>query len=66
MENLEWVSPHCDLNKKNGKLRICVDYRNLNKETKKDHYPLPFSDQMLDEVAGQECYGFAYGYSGYS
>ncbi|KAH9319034.1 hypothetical protein KI387_020803 [Taxus chinensis] len=40
--------------------------RKLNKATKKDHYPLPFSDQILDEVAGQECYSFADGYSGYN
>ena len=66
MENSEWVSPIVISIKKNGKLRICVDYRKLNKATKKDHYPLPFSDQILDEVAGQECYSFADGYSGYN
>ena len=56
VENSEWVSPIVISIKKNGKLCICVDYRKLNKATKKDHYPLPFSDKILDEVAGQECY----------
>ncbi|KAH9290776.1 hypothetical protein KI387_034893 [Taxus chinensis] len=40
--------------------------RKFNKATKKDHYSLPFSDQILDEIAGQECYSFADGYSGYN
>lgn len=45
--------------------RICIDYRKLNKETRKDHFPLPFIDQMLDRLAGQEYYYFLDGYSGY-
>ena len=44
--------------------RICIDYRKLNKATRKDHFPLPFLDQMLDRIAGHEYYCFLYGYSG--
>ena len=33
--------------------RVCVDYRRLNKATKKDHFPLPFIDQMLERLAGR-------------
>ena len=46
--------------------RICIDYRKLNKATQKDHFPLPFLDQMLDRLAGHEYYCFLDGYSGYN
>ena len=46
--------------------RICIDYPKLNKATSKDHFPLPFLDQMLDRLAGHECYCFLDGYSGYN
>ncbi|XP_075098867.1 uncharacterized protein LOC142175774 [Nicotiana tabacum] len=46
--------------------RICIDYRKLNNTTRKDHFPLPFIDQMLDRLAGQEYYCFLDGYSGYN
>ncbi len=38
--------------KKNGKLRICVDFMKLNKANKKDPYPLPFFDEILNSVVG--------------
>ena len=46
--------------------RIGIDYRKLNKATRKDHFPLPFLDQMLDRLAGHEYYCFLDGYSGYN
>ena len=45
---------------------VCIDYRKLNLATKKDHYPLPFTDQILEKLAGQEFYYFLDGYSGYN
>lgn len=46
--------------------RICMDYRKLNATTKKDHFPLPFIDQMLDRLAGNVFFCFLDGYSGYN
>ncbi|CAJ2661901.1 unnamed protein product [Trifolium pratense] len=46
--------------------RMCIDYRRLNTATRKDHFPLPFMDQMLERLAGQEFYCFLDGYSGYN
>ena len=46
--------------------RICIDYRKLNKATRKDHFPLPFLDQMLDRLAGHEYHCFLDGYSSYN
>ena len=46
--------------------RICIDYRRLNKATRKDHFPLLFLDQMLDRLAGHDYYCFLDGYSGYN
>ncbi|KAI3453437.1 hypothetical protein Pfo_010100 [Paulownia fortunei] len=46
--------------------RMCIDYRKLNSVTRKDHFPLPFMDQILERVAGHEFYCFLDGYSGYN
>ncbi|GJY33841.1 reverse transcriptase domain-containing protein, partial [Tanacetum coccineum] len=45
--------------------RVCIDYRKLNKATRKDHFPLPFMDQMLERLARNEFYCFLDGFSGY-
>uniref|UniRef100_A0A2N9HWI1 RNA-directed DNA polymerase n=1 Tax=Fagus sylvatica TaxID=28930 RepID=A0A2N9HWI1_FAGSY len=45
--------------------RMCIDYRKLNTATRKDHFPLPFIDQVLERVAGHSFYCFLDGYSGY-
>jgi len=44
--------------KTNGKLKICVDFIKLNKATKKNPYPLPFSDEVLNIVARYDAYSF--------
>ncbi|KAL1362807.1 hypothetical protein AAHE18_03G107000 [Arachis hypogaea] len=43
--------------------RMCIDYRKLNTATRKDHFPLPFIEQMLERLAGHEYYCFLDGYS---
>ena len=45
---------------------MCIDYKKLNVGTWKDHFPLPFVDQMLKRVAGHEFYYFLDGYSRYN
>ncbi|CAM8944792.1 unnamed protein product [Rhodiola kirilowii] len=50
---------------KNG-WRMCIDYRKLNAVTRKDHFPLPFIDQMLDRLAGKPYFCFLDGFSGYN
>jgi len=62
----KWVSPLVVVSKKNGKWRICVDYRELKKATQKDHFPLPFIDQVLDTLAGKKLFSFLDGFSGYN
>ncbi|GJS16952.1 DNA-directed DNA polymerase [Tanacetum coccineum] len=45
--------------------RVCIDYRKLNESTTKDHFPLPFMDQMLERLAGNKYFYFLNGYSSY-
>ena len=45
--------------------RMCIDFRKLNAATRKDHFPLPFMDQMLERLASHSYYCFLDGYSGY-
>ncbi|MCO5580819.1 hypothetical protein L7F22_034691 [Adiantum nelumboides] len=54
VENSEWVSPVVVTPKKNGKWWVCVDYKPLNAATKRDHFPLQFQDEILNEVASYE------------
>ena len=62
----EWVSPLVLVTKKNGKWRIFVNHQELNKATKKDHFPLPFIDQVPDGLERKKCFSFLDGFSGYN
>lgn len=62
----EWVSSLVLVPKKYGKWRICVNYRELNKATEKDHFPLSFIDQVLDGLVGKMFFSFLDGFSGYN
>jgi hypothetical protein len=65
VEKAIWLSPIVVMPKKNGKLRICVDFRKLNVATKKDPYPLPFTDEVIKIVSRHEVYTFLDGFSKY-
>ena len=47
-----WVAPAVHVRKKTGELRICVDYRELNKRTETTAYSLPLPDEVQDRLAG--------------
>ena len=62
----EWVSNIVPVNKKQGTIRICVDYRDLNRACPKDNFPTPFIDQIIDNCAGSAIFSFMDGFSGYN
>ena len=47
-----WMAPAVYVMKKSGDLRLCVDYQELNKRTKKDAYPFPLPDEVQDRLSG--------------
>ena len=47
----EWISNVVPVYKKNGKLRFCIDFRDLNKATPMDGYPMPIADMLVDAAA---------------
>jgi len=66
VEEVAWLdTPTVVVLKKNGKLKFCIDFKKLNVATKKDPYPLPFTDEVLHTVVGYEAYIFLDGYSRY-
>jgi hypothetical protein len=61
-----WVANLVPVRKKNGEIRLCVDFRNLNKCSLKDNYPLPKMDHILQRVVGAHKISLLDGYSGYN
>jgi hypothetical protein len=61
----EWISPMVVQEKKKGGIRICVDLKKLNDTSLHDPFPTPFTDEVLENVGGQESYSFTDGFSGY-
>ena len=52
--------------KKNGKIKVCIDFRNLNLATPKDEYQMPMADQLVDAAANHQILSFMDGHSGYN
>ncbi|KAL2320635.1 hypothetical protein Fmac_029604 [Flemingia macrophylla] len=62
----EWLSNIVPVIKKNGKMRICIDFRDLNAATPKDEYPMPMAEMLVYSAAGNEILSLLDGYSGYN
>ena len=60
------VSKYCPYNEKNGKLRVCVDFRDLNVATPKEMYVMPIIDMLVDSNANSELLSFMDGFSRYN
>ncbi|WJX78222.1 hypothetical protein P8452_61468 [Trifolium repens] len=62
----EWVANIVPVPKKDGKVRMCVDYRDLNRASPKDDFPLPHIDVLVDNTARFPVFSFMDGFSGYN
>jgi len=60
----DWVANLVSVRKKNGEIRLCVDFRNLNRASLKDNYPLPKMDHVLQKVTGYSRMSMLDGFSG--
>ena len=52
--------------KESGKLRVCIDFRNLNRATPKDEYPMPIADTLINNASGNRIISFLDGNAGYN
>jgi hypothetical protein len=62
----EWVANLVPVSKKSGEIRLCVDFRNLNRGSKKDNYTLPKMEHILQRVTGASRISMIDGFSGYN
>ena len=62
----KWVANLVPVRKNNGEIRLCMDFRNLNKVSLKDNYPFPKMDQILQRVVGSERISTMDGVFGYN
>ena len=61
-----WVANLVPIRKKNGEIRLCVDFQNMNRSSLKDNYPLPNIEQILQKVVGAQIISMVDGVSGYN
>ena len=63
----KWISNIVPAEKKDsGKIRVCIDFRNLNKATPKDEYPMPIADMLINEASGHRVISFLDGNATYN
>jgi len=63
---VDWLANIVPVVKKNGTLRVCIDFRDLNLATPKDEYPMPVAEMLVDSAAGYKYLSMLDGYSGYN
>jgi hypothetical protein len=61
----EWISSTVPVQKKDGRWRVCVDFRNLNRATPKDEYPMPVAETLINVAAGNKILSFIDGNADY-
>ena len=66
IQHPRWISKIVPVKKKNGQIRCCVDFRNLNKACPKDEFPLLNMDLLIDSVAGSTLFSFMDGFNRYN
>ena len=62
----ECVSNLVPMDKKQGTIRVCTDFRDLNRACLKDNFPTPFIDHIFYDCEGSEVFSFMDGFSGYN
>ena len=66
IEHSKWLLNIIPIKKKNGQIRCCIDFQNLNKACPKDEFPLPNMDMLIDSTTGHAMFSFMDGFSGYN
>ena len=66
VDDTQWIANIVPVPKKDGRVRMCVDYRDLNKACLKDDFSLPHIDTLVDSAASNVIYSFMDGFSGYN
>ena len=66
LRHSRWLTNVVPVRKKNEEIRICIDFKNLNKVSLKDNYPVPKMDHILQKVVGSKCLSMLDGFFGYN
>lgn len=62
----DWLANIVPVKKKNGQVRVCVDFRDINKACPKDEFPLPHIDMLVDTTSSHQMFSFMDAFSGYN
>ena len=66
VEYPEWLANVVPVPKKDSKVRVCIDFQDLNKANPKNDFPLPHINMLVDSTVGHSMLSFMDGFSGYS